>query len=123
MSVTATLSLSCSLTRLIGRSDSSENSAMFHRTRVNIVPLLPPDFYYTGVDLTLLIQDSHTRPSSPMDSFMYVLKSSEARRQYPKRLKLFFVFIGVGGTLPEQASDFLSRLKKDTTTEQQNFLQ
>ena len=47
-----------------------------------------------------------------MDSFMYALKSSEARRQYPKRLKLFFDFIGVGGTLPEQASNFLARLKK-----------
>lgn len=57
-----------------------------------------------------------------MDSFIYALKSLEARRQYPKRLKLFFDFVGVGGTLPEQASNFLARLKKDTTSEQQNFL-
>ena len=75
-----------------------------------------------SADLTLLIQHSQPRPISPLDSFMYALKSFEARRQYPKRLKLFFDFLGLDGTLTEQSSDFLARLKKDTS-EQQNFLQ
>jgi hypothetical protein len=53
---------------------------------------------------------------------MYALKSSEARRQYPSRLKLFFDFLGLGGSLTEQASEFMSRLRKDSNSEQHNFL-
>jgi hypothetical protein len=53
---------------------------------------------------------------------MFALKSSEARRQYPRSLKLFFDFLGLGGTLTEQASEFLVRLRKDTTSEQHHFL-
>jgi hypothetical protein len=43
---------------------------------------------------------------SPIYSFMYALKSSEARRQYPKRLKMLFDFIGLHGSLEEQATEF-----------------
>jgi hypothetical protein len=57
-----------------------------------------------------------------MYSFMYALKSSEARRQYPRRLKLFFDFIVLGGTLNEQAIEFLKRLKEDINSEQDNLL-
>ena len=53
---------------------------------------------------------------------MYALKSSEARRQYPRRLKLFFDFIGLRGTLNEQGIEFLTRLKEDVNSEQDNVL-
>lgn len=53
---------------------------------------------------------------------MYALKSSEARRQYPRRLKLFFDFEGLRGTLNEQATEFLRKLKEDTNSEQDNLL-
>jgi len=53
---------------------------------------------------------------------MYALKSSESRRQYPSRLKLFFDFIGLRGILNEQAIEFLTRLKLDINTEQDNLL-
>lgn len=53
---------------------------------------------------------------------MYALKSSETQRQYPRRLKLFFDFIGLRGTLDQQASEFLIRLRKDIDTEQCRFL-
>jgi hypothetical protein len=53
---------------------------------------------------------------------MYALKSSEARRQYPRRLKLFFDFIGLRGLLNEQAMEFLMRLRKDINSEQDNLL-
>jgi hypothetical protein len=72
--------------------------------------------------LTLLLQPREGSASSPIDSFMYALKSSEARRQYPRRLKLFFDFIGLRGLLNEQAMEFLMRLRKDINSEQDNLL-
>ena len=38
---------------------------------------------------------------------MYALKSSEARRQYPKRLKMLFDYLNLQGPLEEQAQHFL----------------
>jgi hypothetical protein len=42
---------------------------------------------------------------------VYALKSSEARRQYPKRLKLFFDYLGLPGSLEEQATELLERAR------------
>jgi hypothetical protein len=53
---------------------------------------------------------------------MYALKSSESRRQYPRRLKLFFDFIGLSGTLSEQAVEFLKRSKADINSIQDNVI-
>jgi hypothetical protein len=53
---------------------------------------------------------------------MYALKSSEARRQYPRRLKLFFDYVGLRGTLNEQEIEFLKRLKEDSNSQQDNLL-
>jgi hypothetical protein len=53
---------------------------------------------------------------------MYALKSSEARRQYPRRLKLFFDSVGLKGALNEQATQFLKRLKEDINSGQDNLL-
>jgi hypothetical protein len=36
---------------------------------------------------------------SPIYSFMYALKSSETRRQYPKRLKMLYDYLGLAGSL------------------------
>src|SRR5439155_8889010 len=66
------------------------------------------------IDLTLLKTPSQTHSSSPIHSLMYGSKSSEARRQYPHRLKLIFEFSGLNGTLEKQALVFLARLKKET---------
>lgn len=71
--------------------------------------------------MTSLIQDLG-RATGPLDSFMYALKSSESSRQYPSRLKLFFDFIRLDGTLGEQAAEFLNRLKLDMNTEQDNVI-
>jgi hypothetical protein len=53
---------------------------------------------------------------------MYALKSSEARRQYPRRLKLFFDFAGLEGTLNEQGTEFLNSLKEDIFSAQEKLL-
>jgi hypothetical protein len=52
-------------------------------------------------------QDKVTQRQNPLYSFMYALKSSEARRQYPKRLKMLFDYIKLQGLLEEQAQHFL----------------
>jgi integrase len=50
---------------------------------------------------------------SPLYSFMYALKSSEARRQYPKRLKMLFDYLKLPGSLEEQAIEFLNKAKQN----------
>lgn len=47
---------------------------------------------------------------SPIYSFMYALKSSEARRQYPKRLKMLFDYVNLSGSLENQAMEFLDNV-------------
>jgi transcription initiation factor TFIIIB Brf1 subunit/transcription initiation factor TFIIB len=49
---------------------------------------------------------------SPLYSFMYALKSSEARRQYPKRLKMLFDYLKLPGSLEEQAIEFLEKTRE-----------
>jgi hypothetical protein len=46
---------------------------------------------------------------SPLYPFMYALKSSEARRQYPKRLKMLFDYLKLSGSLEEQVVKFLKK--------------
>jgi hypothetical protein len=60
-----------------------------------------------------IITDSEISKQSPVKSFRYALKSSEARRQYPKRLKMLFDFLGLPGSLEEQASEFLRGARRD----------
>ncbi|HEU4444586.1 MAG TPA: hypothetical protein VFR94_07930 [Nitrososphaeraceae archaeon] len=50
---------------------------------------------------------------SPIYSFMYALKSSETRRQYPKRLKMLYDYLGLAGSLEEQATGFLEKARKN----------
>jgi hypothetical protein len=54
-----------------------------------------------------------TRKHSPVYPFVYALKSSEVRRQYPKRLKMLFDYLGLRGSLEEQATEFLENARKD----------
>jgi hypothetical protein len=43
---------------------------------------------------------------------MYALNSFEARRQYPKRLKMLFDFLNLSGSLEEQANQFLDKARQ-----------
>ena len=49
---------------------------------------------------------------SPLYSFMYALKSSEAKRQYPKRLKMLFDYLKLQGLLEQQAKHFLHNARQ-----------
>jgi hypothetical protein len=50
---------------------------------------------------------------SPLYPFMYALKSSEARRQYPKRLKMLFDNLKLSGPLEEQSKEFLDKTRQN----------
>jgi hypothetical protein len=50
--------------------------------------------------------------TNPLYMFMYALKSSEARRQYPKRLKMLFDHLKLSGSIDEQAREFLNKTKE-----------
>lgn len=83
-----------------------------HRTRYKVGSLLPPpSIGYSLSDLQTVIQRENEeelneiRKQSPIDSFRYALKSYEARRQYPRRLKILFDFLDLSGTLEEQAAE------------------
>jgi hypothetical protein len=51
-------------------------------------------------DQTIFVED-------PMAIFMYALKASESRRQYPGRLKTILNYLNTKGDLNEQAGNFL----------------
>jgi hypothetical protein len=59
---------------------------------------------------------------SPIYSFMYALKSTEARRQYPKRLKMLFDFLDLPGSLEEQAQSFLDKARQDIQWAQDSIM-
>jgi integrase len=46
-----------------------------------------------------------------MSAFLYALKAPESRRQYPKRLKVLFDYIGLVEPLENQAVEFVKRAK------------
>jgi hypothetical protein len=44
-------------------------------------------------------------------NLIYGLKSADAKRQYPRRLKAFLDFLKLEGDLEEQAHDFMTKAK------------
>jgi hypothetical protein len=56
-------------------------------------------------------QNEIMQQQSSLYSFMYALKSSEARRQYPKRLKRLFDYLKLPASLEEQATEFINTAK------------
>lgn len=50
--------------------------------------------------------------ADPVYAFMYALKSSESRRQYPKRLKMLFDYLALSGPIEEQAKEFLNKIRE-----------
>jgi hypothetical protein len=68
----------------------------------------PPSIGYSLSGLQSITKEKNEEKSemggkqNPIYSFMFALKSSEARRQYPKRLKMLFDFLGLPGSLEEQ---------------------
>ena len=54
--------------------------------------------------------------------FTYALRAPETRRQYPRRLKVFFDFLWPGLTLIKQAANFVQTAKKDRPWAEDSFM-
>ncbi len=54
-----------------------------------------------------------TTKNNPMSVFMYALRAPESRRQYPGRLKVFLDYLGLEGTIEEQAKQFVKKAAKN----------
>lgn len=61
----------------------------------------------------LRLEDQTKSYEDPMSIFIYALKASESRRQYPGRLKVVLDFLGMKGDLQNQAKDFLALAKSN----------
>jgi hypothetical protein len=57
----------------------------------------------------------------PLSVFMYALKAPETRRQWPRRLKIFFDFLKLEEPLEEQAKQFLDKTKQNYQWAQDNL--
>ena len=58
-----------------------------------------------------------------MEAFTYALKAPESRRQYPRRLKPFLDYIGLEGTLQEQAKQLWLKARQDTKWAEDRLMQ
>ncbi|HEX5978448.1 MAG TPA: hypothetical protein VFY68_14290, partial [Nitrososphaeraceae archaeon] len=74
------------------------------------------------LSITEKVEEKDITQSRPLYSFMYALKSSEARRQYPKRLKKLFDFLNLTGSLEEQANEFLNKARQNVQWSQNSVM-
>jgi integrase len=61
--------------------------------------------------------------TDPIAVFLYAVKSPESKRQYPRRFKMFLDFLGFGGSLEEQAKEFLRYAKQNPEWVQNSLIQ
>jgi hypothetical protein len=57
--------------------------------------------------MTLQIEED----SNPMTNFVYALRAPETKRQYPRRLAMFFDFLKLEGSLEMQGVEFLRKAR------------
>lgn len=60
-----------------------------------------------------ILDKSHTQDYNiPLSIFLSLLGSPESKRQYPKRLQIFFNFIGLNGDINNQSDLFIRKYKR-----------
>jgi hypothetical protein len=67
-------------------------------------------------------QHYQNQNQDPLSVFIYALKASETRRQWPGRLKVFFDFLKLHEPIEEQAKQFLLNAKQNQQWTQDNLL-
>jgi hypothetical protein len=72
--------------------------------------------------ISSITKEEEERQQDPMAIFMYGLKSPESRRQCPRRFKMFLDFLGLEGTIDEQAKQFQDRSRKDVQWAEETFM-
>lgn len=70
----------------------------------------------------MLEAEQELKAYDPMEAFTYGLKAPESRRQYPGRFKPLLDFIGLEGTLTEQANLFWLKAKQDHRWAEENLM-
>jgi integrase len=68
------------------------------------------------------LQNQELQTAEPMTKFMYALKAKESKRQYPRRFKMFLDFLGLQGTINEQAKQFLENTKRNPQWTEDEFM-
>ena len=66
---------------------------------------------------------SVTIEENPLSEFMYALRAPDTKRQYPRRLKVVFDYIGLEGSLEEQAREFLTMAKSTPLWAQKTIIE
>jgi len=61
--------------------------------------------------------------SHPLSVFLYALKASETKRQYPRRLKVLLDFLKLEGDLELQSKEFLEKAKQNPQWAQNPIMQ
>ena len=64
---------------------------------------------------------SLTKEQDPISNLLYALKSSESKRQDPRRFKMFLDYLKHEGSLEEQAKQFLIKARQDPQWVQDNL--
>lgn len=64
-----------------------------------------------------------TQYQDPLSVFLYALKAPESRRQYPRRLKVFLDYLKLEGSLEQQTTEFLTRMKQNPQWLQSSLMQ
>src|SRR5919198_6711362 len=67
-------------------------------------------------------QQEQEEYQDPLSVFLYALKAPETKRQWPRRLKIFFDFLQLEEPIEKQAMQFLIRTKQDFQWAQHNLL-
>jgi len=57
-----------------------------------------------------------------LTKFLYALRSTESKRQYPRRFKVFLDYLGLEGTLNEQATALLVNVKNNSQWIEEKFM-
>jgi len=73
----------------------------------------------------VLIEEQLGKNNNPMLAFTFALRASETKRQWPKRLKIFFDFLNLedATTIEEQANQFVIKAKQNLQWAHETFIQ
>jgi hypothetical protein len=66
-----------------------------------------------GVEITSIKQEKDDAYADPVSNFLIALKAPETKRQYPRRLEVFFDFLKLEGSFESKALDFYQHALKN----------
>lgn len=70
-----------------------------------------------------MVTDEARPTKDPLLAFSYALRAPESRRQYPRRFRLFLDYLGLKGSIPQQAEQFYLIARQDNQWCEQNLME